>query len=71
MPASPAPKRPASVQPKYWDRRHPTEYHTDPDCRVGRWIPSASRYESSTHAGRRCESCAEDRRDYVPLLFAI
>jgi hypothetical protein len=70
MPASPATKRSWSDASKYWDARSPTEYHTDPLCHVGRWIPADSLHRGSTHAGRPCATCSEDDGEGA-LLFAI
>jgi len=72
MPASLAPTPSSSEVSKYWDQRHPVEYHTDPNCRVGRWIPVVSVARGDTHAGRPCASCVEHDEDAtVTLLFAI
>lgn len=70
MPASPATQRSWSDESKYWDARNPTEHHTDPLCRVGRWIPTDSLHRGSTHAGRPCAACAEGDGEGA-LLFAI
>jgi hypothetical protein len=73
MATSPASRSSASNESKYWDRRSPTEYHTDPRCQVGRWIPAEAIYRSDTHAGRRCATCADGGTDIGggTLLFAI
>jgi hypothetical protein len=69
MPASLAPNQPAD-ESRYWDGRDPTEYHTDPLCRIGRWIPENALYRGDTHAGRPCEACADGGGEGA-LLFAI
>jgi hypothetical protein len=72
MPASAAQRRPRNDASKYWDARTPTEYHTDPLCRIGRWIPDDALYRGRTHAGRPCGVCAEgDDEGEGALLFAI
>jgi hypothetical protein len=48
---------PDAIDSKYWDVRSPATFHVDPDCPIGRWIPTDAVCWGTMTAARGCEAC--------------